>query len=75
MQFYSESCANVNDLFPSGRGAGVSSTIVLSQNQAFAIFTKINYQGLQTTLKPGTWCDSPQAMGFPNDKLQSFRKI
>ena len=65
----------MNDLFPSGHGAGVSSAIVLSQNQAFAIFTKINYEGLQTTLKPGRWCESPQAMGFPNDKLQSFRKI
>ena len=65
----------MNDLFPSGQGAGVSSAIVLSQNQSFAVFTKINFAGLQTTLKPGMWSDTPSAMGFPNDKMQSFRKM
>lgn len=65
----------MNSLFQSGSAGGVSSVIVLSKNQSFDIFTKINYEGLQTVLKPGMWCDTPQAMGFPNDKMQSFRKI
>lgn len=65
----------MNSLFESGTAGGVSSVIVLSKNQSFDIFTKVNYKGLQTALKPGMWCDTPQAMGFPNDKMQSFRKI
>ena len=75
LQYYNESCSDVNKLFPSGHVGGVSSAIVLSQNQSFAIFTKVNYEGLQTALNPGMWCDNPEAMGFPNDKLQSFRKM
>ena len=74
VQWFEESCANVNPYFQSGKGEGVSSAIVLSKNQKFAIFTKPNYQGLQQQLEPDTRYATPDAMKFPNDRLQSLRK-
>ncbi|XP_066024762.1 uncharacterized protein [Pocillopora verrucosa] len=73
-KWFEESCANVNPYFQSGKGEGVSSAIVLSKNQKFAIFAKPNYQGLQQQLEPDTRYATPDAMKFPNDRLQSFRK-
>ncbi|XP_074634256.1 gamma-crystallin D-like [Acropora palmata] len=73
--WYEESCANVYDIFPANSPGGVSSAIVLSKNQQFAIFTKPNYQGIQGQLKAGQWYETPTAMGFPNDKVQSVRKV
>ncbi|XP_068688430.1 uncharacterized protein [Montipora capricornis] len=74
-KWYEESCANVNPDFQSGTAKGVSSAIVLSKNESFDIFAKPNFQGLQQKLKPGQWYATPNAMGFPNDLLQSVRKI
>ena len=65
----------MNPDFQSGTAKGVSSAIVLSKNQSFDIFAKPNFQGLQQKLKPGQWYATPNAMGFPNDLLQSVRKI
>ena len=65
----------MNVLFPANRPSGVSSAIVLSKNQQFAIFTKPNYQGMQGQLKAGQWYETATAMGFPNDKVQSVRKV
>lgn len=73
-KWFEESCSDVNPYFPSGKAGGVSSAIVLSKNQNFAIFTKPNYDGLQQQLDGGKWCVNPDAMSFPNDRLQSFRK-
>ena len=57
----------MNDIFPPNRPGGVSSAIVLSKNEHFALFTKPNYQGIQGQLKAGQWYETPTAMGFPND--------
>ena len=65
----------MNDIFPANRSGGVSSAIVLSKNNQFAIFTKPNYQGIQAQLNAGQWYETPTAMGFPNDKVQSVRKV
>lgn len=73
-KWFEESCPDVNPYFPSGKNGGVSSVIVLSKNQHFAIFTETNYKGLQQQLDGGAWCKDPDAMKFPNDRLQSFRK-
>ena len=53
---------------------GVSSVIVLSKNEKFAAFTRTNYQGEQQQLEQGKWYPSPEAMNFPNDRMQSLRK-
>ncbi|PFX18528.1 uncharacterized protein LOC111339395 isoform X1 [Stylophora pistillata] len=74
-KWFEESCSDVNPYFQSGRSAGVSSAIVLSKNQQFAIFASSNYKGLQQQLDGGKWYVNPNAMKFPNDQLQSFRKI
>ncbi|XP_068688350.1 uncharacterized protein [Montipora foliosa] len=74
-KWYEEYCADVNPDFQSGTGKGVSSAIVLSKNQSFDIFAKPNFQGLEQRLNPGQWYATPNAMGFPNDLMQSFRKI
>lgn len=65
----------MNSLFPSHKVGGVSSAIMLSQNQNFAVYSKTKYQGLTGELKAGTWYATPAAMGFPNDSVQSLRKM
>ena len=47
---------------------------MLSKNQKFLAFTKTNYKGLQQQLEPGKWYESPEAMNFPNDRMQSISK-
>ncbi|RMX36931.1 hypothetical protein pdam_00000971 [Pocillopora damicornis] len=74
VQWFKESCADLNPFFPTGRIGGVSSTIVLSKNERFAAYTQTNFQGLQAPLEPGKWYESPEAMNFPNDRMQSLRK-
>ena len=47
---------------------------MLSKNERFAAYTQTNFQGLQAQLAPGKWYESPEAMNFPNDRMQSLRK-
>lgn len=65
---------NVNGLFPSGTGSGVSSAIVLSNDETFEAFNKPNYQGLRVHLSPGKFYPSAADIGLPNDSIQSIRK-
>ncbi|XP_078370949.1 uncharacterized protein LOC144654629 [Oculina patagonica] len=69
-----KSLSDVNAIFPSGKIGGVSSAIILSQNQNFSIYSQVNYEGLTGLLKAGEWYPTPNDMGFPNDSLQSIRK-
>ena len=70
-----DSCSDLNTLFPHNTAGGVSSAIVLAENQTFSAFTSTSFGGLQNELKPGKRYPTPDAMGFPNDKMQSIRKM
>ena len=74
LQWYDDSSPDLSDIFPAGTTEGVSAATVLAQHQTFAAFNKINYQGLETQLKPGQWYESPEEMGFGNDTMLSIRR-
>ena len=64
----------MNNIFPANRPGGVSSAIVLSRDEQFNIYAEPHYQKrIQAQLKAGQWYETPTAMEFGNDKVQSVR--
>ncbi|XP_067040923.1 uncharacterized protein [Acropora muricata] len=76
-QFYEDSSGDITNEFPPGEGKGVSSCILMSQDEPFELWTGKGYQGLKKSVKmeAGDPIDKYAFLDDFNDKTSSLRKI
>lgn len=76
-KYYEDSCGDITNEFPPGTNQGVTSCILMSQNEPFKLCTGTGFDGLTkyVEMEAGDQIEKYSDLGEFGDKTSSLRKI